>query len=637
MRGFRTYILLFTALGCFSACEKTGSGRSEDVVPIQLAISVGPSGSSLTKGNPAVITEMSDNVTFRGMTGVTILPFNVINRAVASGDQSSAHPTFLRDISPYIYERALGGGGSYVSGLVNNNWAHLYPAGDISLPGGTASVLAYGCAPLEPVDDEDEIRSRHLNGALEAIGLDAQVELCSAGDIHFNPVPILSGGLPAEAGQLTDLLNAIFVPEVSYTANFWYEDETQHYETITITWNDEIDDNTLRDCFLETTNNGNMMPGSGRSVEYIIGRLYRRLTTYVIRDDNPVEYVHTGDVYPAMKSNNDPLTWGDLYNGLRNALVARIEALDGDGLSLDDQENRVELTSAALRNYPGTLGLPDGAAILRWNGNRFYPVEDQIGDAADGVAPVNAYCYPPRLWYFANSSISTSADDQSSSYTSDRATWADILEEYHYGKIVSSGTQSVAMDQPLQFSCGMLIADVIASSSTLDDGDGDPATTITLTDDTFPVTGVIIGSQQRLNFDFTPAGGRNYFLYDDCIPDLALPTDAPTGFRTLVSQTPDGEDVYLCLELCNNSGQTFVGADGLVLPGSKFYLVGRIDLAGGQTSVFQRDCTTTVHCHISSLAEARNAIPNLEHVNIALGIEISVNWVMATPSHVILS
>lgn len=636
MRGFRTYLLLLPAvLVLFAACEKDREGRTEaETVPLQLALSVNPMGTSLTKGNPSVITEMSDNVTFRGMTGVTVLPFDV-QRTVTEEDLSISHPSFLSDISQYIYDNAVGTGGVYVGGLVNNNWSHLYPSEQIAFPNGTASLLAYGCAPLAPADDE--IRSRHLNGALEATGLGAQAELRSAGDIHFNPVPILSGGLPAEAQQLTDLLNAIFVPEVSYTAEFWYEDETRHDGTITLDWNDEIDDNTLRDCFLETTNSGNMTPGSGRSVEYIIGRLYRRLKTYVIRDNNPVEYVHTGDVYPAMKPNNEPLTWGDLYNGLRNTLVARIEALDGHGLSVDDTENRVELASTTLRNYPGALGLPDGAAILRWNGNRFYPVEDLIGDVSDDVAPINSYCYPPRLWYYANSTISTARADKSSAYTSEKLHWDDILEEYHYGKIVSSGTQSVALDQPLNFSCGMLIADVIASSSTLDDGDGDPATTITLTDDTFPVTGVIIGSQQRLNFDFTPDGGQTYFLYDDCITGLTLPTDTPVGFRTFVSQTPADEDVYLCLELRNNSGQTFVGADGIVLPGSKFYLVGRIDLAGDQTSVFQRDCTTTVHCHISSLAEARNAIPNLEHVNIALGIQISVNWVMATPSHVILS
>lgn len=637
MKGFRTYFLLLTALpGVFTACEKTAGGSVGDAepIPIQLALSVAPTSGSLSKGDPSAITEMSDNVTFRGMTGVTVLPFDV-QRDIVSGDLSNFHPTFLSDISQYIYDRAVGAGGVYITGLVDNNWSHLYPSGDTSFPNGTASVLAYGCAPLVP--DSDEIRTRHLNGALEATGLGVQADFRTAGDIHFDPVRILPDGLPATAQQLTDLLNAIFYPEISYETAFWYEDVTRHNETITLVWNDEIDDNTLRDCFLETTNGGNMTPGSGRSVEYIISRLYRRLKSYVVQDDTPVEYIRTGDVYPAMKPNDEPLTWGELYNGLRVAIIDRIEALDGHGLTLDRTEYTAALTNASWQDYPGTLGLPDGAAILRWNGNRFYPVEDLPGDSADGVAPVTSYVYPPQLWYFANSTISTSSADKSNTYTSEKPNWTDILDEYRYGKTVSGGTVSVAMDQPLKFSCGMLIADVIAESTTLDDGDGDPATTITLADDTFPITGVIIGSQQRLNFDFTPAGGDSFFLYDNCIAGLALPTNTPAGFRTLVSQTPDDEDVYLCLELRNDSGQTFVGEDGIVLPGSKFYLVGRIDLGEGQSSVFKRDCTTTIHCHISSLAKARNAIPNLEHVNIALGIQISVNWVMSTPSHVILS
>lgn len=636
MKGFRTYLLLLPAvLVLFAACEKdsVGSGGTS-AVPIQLALSVAPANASLSKGNPSVITEMSDNVTFRGMTDVTVLPFNV-QRDIVSEDLSNFHPTFLSDISKYIYDRAVGAGGVYVTGLVDNNWAHLYPSGDTSFPNGTSSVLAYGCAPLAPADNE--IRSRHLNGALEATGLDVQADFRTAGDIHFDPVRILPDGLPATAQQLADLLNAIFNPEITYEAAFWYEDITRHDETITLVWNDEIDDNTLRDCFQETTNGGNMTPGSGRSVEYIISRLYRRLKDYVIQDNTPVEYIHTGDVYPAMKPNEEPLTWGELYNGLRSAIIERIEALDGHGLTINRTEDIVTITDASWQHYPGTLGLPDGAAILRWNGNRFYPVEDTANDAADGVAPVSSYCYPPQLWYYANSTISTSSADKSAAYTSEKPHWNDILDEYRYGKTVSGGTVSVAMDQPLKFSCGMLIADVIATSSTLDDGDEDPATTITLTDDTFPITGVIVGSQQRLNFDFTPAGGQNFFLYDDCITGLVLPTDTPAGFRTFVSQTPDNEDVYLCLELRNDSGQTFVGEDGIVLPGSKFYLVGCIDLGEGQTSVFKRNYTTTVHCHISSLAKARNAIPNLEHVNIALGIQISVNWVMSTPSHVILS
>lgn len=636
MKGFRTYLLLLPAvLVLFAACEKNsvGSGGTS-AVPVQLALSLGSSTSSLSKGNPAVITEMGESVEFRGMTEVTILPFGE-SRAVEAGDPSTFRPSRMSDISKYTYNRAVGSGGVYVDGLVENNRAHLYPSGEATLPNGTASILAYGCAPLAAA--ADEIRSRHLNGALDAYGLDIHSSLRLAGEIYFDPVRILPGALPSQAQQLANLLNAILTPEVEYTADFWYEDDTRHDETITAVWNSDLDDNTLRDCFLEITNGGNLIPGSGQSVEYMIARLYRRLKTYVVQDDTPVEYIHTGEVYPAMKPNNEPLTWGDLYNGLRNTLIQRIEALNGNGLTLTPEENKAVLTQPALRNYPGSLGLPDGAAILRWNGNRFYPVEDTANDATDGVAPVTSYCYPPRLWYYANSTISTAASDKSGSYTSENEHWNDILDEYLYGKTVSGSTESVALDQPMQFSCGLLIADVVATSDVLDDGDGDPATTITLTDDTFPITGVIVGSQQRLNFDFTPAGGQNFFLYDDCITGLVLPTDTPAGFRTFVSQTPDNEDVYLCLELRNDSGQTFVGLDGLILPGSKFYLVGCIDLGEGQSCVFRQDCTTTVHCRISSLANARNAIPNLEQVNIALGIQISVNWVMSTPSHVILS
>lgn len=638
MKGFRTYFLLLpTVLGLFAACEKDRSGLGgADAIPLQFALSVAPTSASLSKGDPAAITEMADNVTFRGMTGVTVLPFSV-QRSIIASDRSASHPSFLSDISQIIYDSAVGSGGTYVPGLVNNNWAHLYPSKDISFPKGTASVLAYGRAPLAPASNE--IRSRHLNGALEASGLGAQAELRNAGDIHFDPVRILPDGLPATAGQLATLLNTILEPEVRYETTFWYEEDGWHEMPISLVWNEECEDLVMRDCFQTLTNGGKLIPGSGRSVEYMIERLYKRLEAHVIQNNTPVEYVHGSIVHTAMKQSGGsvPLTWGELYNGLRSAIIDRIEGMDGDGLTLDREEYLVTLSDNTQQNYPEALGLPEGAALLRWNGNRFYAVEDLTGDSTEGVAPTTFYCYPPRLWYFANTTISTSSSDKSEAYTSDKAHWSDILNEYRYGKAVSGGTVSVAMDQPLQFSCGMLIADVVASASALDDGDGDPTTTVRIENDAFPVTGVIVGSQQQLNFDFTPAGGSDFFLYDDCLSGLTLQTGTPQEFRTLVSQTPDGENVYLCLELRNDSGKTFVGEDGIVLPGSKFYLVGRIDLGDGQSSVFKQGCTTTVHCHISSLAKARNAIPNLEHVNIALGIRISVDWVMSTPSHVILS
>lgn len=637
------------ALTVLPACEKQGGSGVGQGVPVQLALSIG-SKTKATKGNPVVITEMSENnVVFRGMMGVTILPFDV-QRAVYASDQSVFHASHMDNISASIYDRAVTPGGDYVSGIINNNWSHLYPSGKISLPKGTASILVYGYAPEVPA--ENEIRTRHLNGALTASGLGDLTYLRYAGEIHFDPVPILPGNLPSEAQDLANLLNSILVPadpahEIEFSTTLWYQDGSEWFEApISVAWNEDVEDLVLRECYQETTNNGNLTPGSGHSVEYMINRLYRRLQMHVVENESTVEYTHGGTVYQAMREREGtrPLTWGYLLNGLRNVIIQRIEALESSYLVIDHTNFTVELASSSLRSYPGSLGLPDGAAILRWNGSHFYPVEDTSSNSEEGVAPVSTYCYPPRLWYFANSTISTSSTDKSETYTATKTSneeksWADILNEYYFGKTISGDTESVALDQPLQFSCGMLVATVAATTDDLDDNDGLPGTTIPVNADTFPVTGVIIGSQQQLNFDFTPAGGREYFLYDDCISGLYLPTTPanPGKFYTFVSETPAGDNVYMCLELQNNSGNTFTGADGIVLPGSKFYLVGNIEAPSAVESVFQQDHITTINCTITSLKDALNAIPDLEKPHIALGIRISTNWTMSTPGHVILS
>lgn len=639
MSGFRAYsLLLAVALSVLPACEKQGGNGEGKGVPVQLAISVG-SNVTGTKGNPAVITEMSASVTFRGMTGIILLPFD-IRGTIEADDHSVYFPSRMSDISQRFYPRAVAGSGDYVDGLVENNRAHVYPTGEVMFPGGTASVLAYGQAPL--VAAENDIRSQHLNGALEVAGLGGISELRYASDIHFDPVRILPQiqALPADAQTLANYLNALFVPEVKYETTLWYEDNTWHEAPISLVWDGTIDDPTLRECYLETVNGGNLMPGSGRSVEYMLSRIYRRLKSRLGQNNAQVEYTHGGIVYPAMKENGGsvPLTWEDLYRGLQDVITARIEAM-ADALAISGT-NEVTFRNSTLRDYPEALGLPEGAALLRWNGSHFYPVADLTGDSEEGVAPLSSYCYPPRLWYFANSTLSTSSADNKEVYTNEKESWTDILGEYRFGKVVNGTTRGVALDQPLQFSCGLLIATVAAASADLDDGDGDSSTTVHVDDDTFPVTGVVIGSQQRLNFDFTPAGGRSLSLYDNCISGVyakAVPQSSADSFRTFVSQTPDGEDVYLCLELRNDSGQPFTGADGVVLPGSKFYLVGNIELGPGETSVFQQDHATTIHCRIASLAQARNAIPNLEQPHLALGILISSTWTQSTPGHVILS
>ena len=200
---------------------------------------------------------------------------------------------------------------------------------------------------------------------------------------------------------------------------------------------------------------------------------------------------------------------------------------------------------------------------------------------------------------------------------------------------MSSETRAVALEEQLQYSCGMLVCTVRATSAILDDGDGDPTTTVKATGTNFPITGVILGGQKKLGFDFTPKDGEDqYFMYDNRISGVYLTDETSAPLKSLVSQTADGENVYFCLELRNDSGVIFAGAEGDIMPGSTFYLVGSMDMPpveSGFSSVFVRDHTSAVNCVVPSLAQALNSIPDLENPRLTLGVQANMNWVQSTP------
>ena len=624
------------ALLAAAACTKQPSDVPSDarLVPVQIAVSVGNTAPVYTKGNPSVISEM-DQV-FRGICEVTMIPFKSAG-GVSENDRSLYHPAYLPDITAGFYPRAFDGT-SYVTGLVENNNAHLYSKQEANLPDGTASVLVYGRPPK--VELSSAIEKNHLNGALSESGLAPQPTLRSASDITFDPVAICPGGIPAEAEGIAAVLNSI-VTGVTYTELYWYQDHSIPRDgAVTISWNEDINDTWLRELFQWFTNNGNLTSGAGYNVEYMITRLYRILKeNYVSSDTSDYEHITSGNVYSAIKrGSTEHLTYADLYNGIRDQIIARIEELRDNGTLIIRSDHIVTFASLAYRTYPASYGLPDGAAVVQWTGVEYKAVSQML----DGVAPLEQYCYPPELWYFVNTTISTSTQDRDDLYTKDNLSWKnDILSTYSSGKVLHSSTKSAALDSALQYSCAMLVATVRASSAQLDDADGLNSTRVPLGTANIPVTGVIIGSQRKLRYDFTPLDGVDYFLYDNCIDGLYLTKteqESAPRFKTLVSQTPDGEPVYFCLEMRNDSGSSFTGADGLVLPGAKFYLVGSIELPQDDSyqRAFEQDHTTTINCLVSSLSDARTAIPDLEHPHLSVGLQVNVNWVEATPSYLVL-
>lgn len=593
------------------ACRSAIPDVAEPVTLQGVDLALGVGANAYTKGNPAVIREMQSQ--FSGISETIILPFGVRNGSIGPEDRCLYHP--------------CRPGGIQADGLVGNNRAHLFPSQVVSLPRGTSSVLAYGVTPSAPG-----------TGALSVSNLLDMGNLRYPSYICFSPVPICGNEIPEAGVQIADILSGI-VSAASTNLNFYYlENGVWKDGHVSVAWDGNSENLNLREWFTWITNDGRIMSACGFSVEYMLTRLYRLFKDYASTNFDRYEYVASTGTTQVVKTEGgeDYLTWADIYNSLRDEVLERIE--NNIHLSVSDQGGHytVRFADEALSAYPGNLGLPDGAAVIRWNGTGFQPVADNI----DGAASVGRFCYPPKLWYYANTTLRTSDEEMDSYYTPTRNTWNDILMEYRTGIAVAGDTKSVALEAPLQYSTGMLVCTVSASESSLDDGDGDPNTRFSATGTNFPVTGVIIGSQKELGYDFTPkSGGEQYFMYDNRISGVYLTSQESAPLQALVSQTPEGDNVYFCLELKNQCGKAFTGASGEIVPGGTFYLVGSLDMPpaeSGFRSVFIQDCATTVSCSITSLAHALNAIPDLENPRLTLGIQTGINWIQSTSSYILL-
>ena len=315
---------------------------------------------------------------------------------------------------------------------------------------------------------------------------------------------------------------------------------------------------------------------------------------------------------------------------IRTAINAAIDTYDND-----------------WNGFPGSLGLPDGAAVIRWTGTKFEP-QINTTTLAD-INGISRYAYPAELYYYGNSRIKTSTTDKRKEQYTDR-NWDAILATYdspEYG-VVSSSTTAVAIKEPLQY--GVAHVQIILKKT---DGDLMDAgeNVISVGTENFPLTGVIIGGQLPVAFDFTPTTAYPVyseadmkFIYDNQLPELYLSKkdDATQLINTLVLQTYDHKKVPLALELTNNSDVDFKGLGGVILKGTKFYLVGEIDPAEFASDsrseirdrVFTQDYTTTLSLKVTSLKKAYNVVPNLLSPRLEMGIRLEP-WFATTPEEIL--
>lgn len=300
---------------------------------------------------------------------------------------------------------------------------------------------------------------------------------------------------------------------------------------------------------------------------------------------------------------------------LRDAIIANIE----------------NTTTIEDNIYPASIGLPDGAAALRWNDGAFRVRTETT--TLDNINGIHRYTYPAELWFYTNSGIKTSNTEvKEEDY--EGKTWESLLTKYNDNTFVSANTRSVAVKNQLQYAVALLQTNLTPIGETQVLYDAKSVEVTNAKTNTLPLKGIIIGNQHSVGFDFKPQLPKSdvdaRIIYDKEV------TTTGTN-NTLVLQSYDGEKVPVVLEFENKTGNAFTGKDGIIYPDTKFYLIAQLDPAGkgeGDCAgrVFTQDYTTTVTMKIESLANAYSCMPDLLSPRLEIGVQVVTQWILSTPT-----
>lgn len=325
----------------------------------------------------------------------------------------------------------------------------------------------------------------------------------------------------------------------------------------------------------------------------------------------------------AGSANSIKLALNELKTGINGATASSEEGLK-TAIS-----NAIEAALASITNctYPQNVGLPDGAAQVKWTGAAFdYINSSNVGSLA--YTSMANFVYPASLYYTTNTAIKTSTSRLADQYGTD---WKTCLTLYNGGGTsVEANTQSVALVNQIQYAVGRFDVAAKFSASSINDNVGE---SIAVTaGDSITLDGILIGGQKNADWQFAPlASSEEYTIYDASVTSTKLGTaDIADSImaQSLALPTKAGDNVNFALELTNNTGNAFTGVDGIVPDGAKFYLVGKLvpqaDKAGNK--VFAQAYNTKANVTIISLAHAYNCIPDLKNPKLELGLSVNLEW-----------
>lgn len=488
--------------------------------------------------------------------------------------QRQATPVFrgLSDIRliPFGTEGLVGGGDQPTRsniGLLARRGTTLNYSNEssVELQTGTASFLAYARATVaEGATDSN-------NGCL----LESTA---------------LTDGTATKAGDITFSLKHI---RDNATVDEKAEAVTQYLTRIANTegWS-SISSGVLKNLRLAFLNGGKVVAGSSANVRAMVNSLYKQLKE--VTPDESDATVHS-------------------------AIISNIEGTGSDAITISAGE--VTSLGEAMEGYPANIGLPDGAAAMKWNGTAFEPVTTAEGL---NMNDQRRYAYPPELYYYANSRIKTSEKAAASDIAA--TAWETMLSDYeHDDATVSWQTRRVALKEPLNYAVACLELSIQADGPLKDALDISRSLTNANGEASFPLTAVMIAGQQPQTFDFKPqataGAATESIVLDKCTDDgIVIGTTRSAATHTLLLQSKDDLPVNIVLEFVNNSGQEFYGyEEGIVYPGTKFYLAAMVTpeqfgemLHDYQKRVLTKDHITALTMHIGSLKSAYNVIPDIK-------------------------
>ena len=345
-------------------------------------------------------------------------------------------------------------------------------------------------------------------------------------------------------------------------------------------------------------------------------------------------------------------------------------ALDAIEAGATVSDGAVTALPAACQNFPGDLGLPDGAAVIAWNNTdkQFEPVTTKNNFNGLNI-DVNKFCFPAELYYRSNSRIHTSSQPLLSTLTPqqnaeavfNKANWAGTDDTSVLGQQTTSGTALftpngivmpnttiVAITDPLQYAVGRVDI-TLEAAATLTDAEGN-----TVDPTKLAITGVLIGQQSPVDFKFNSTFAADtdplYMIYDSQIETAAAAIGATTPTHTLALETVKDQKVNIAIELQNNTGESIAlatGDLGKIIPnGCKFYVVGQVDPAQPSASsaiptgaaagkVIAQDFVTTLHCTLNDITKAYYVIPDLNTADMEFSLSV-LDWKLSTPAGVVL-